>query len=311
MEHIQPPGDEQIAAVRAFNRFYTRQVGLLGESVLKGGFSLTEMRILYELAHRQCLTATELGGDLGLDAGYLSRILKKFAKQGLLERRASADDGRQFLLTLTGEGHRAFAPLDRASREQMADLLAPLLPHEREKLVSAMETIRRMLEPAADRQVSYILRPLRVGDLGWITHRQAILYHQEYGWNEDYEALAARILSEFVENFDPRHEVAWVAERNGEVAGSVFVVRDTAAVAKLRLLYVEPAARGLGIGRRLVGECIGFARAKGYEELTLWTNDVLVSARHLYQSVGFALVKEEKHHSFGKDLVGQTWTLRL
>jgi len=305
------PSEKQISAVREFNRFYTRQLGLLEEGLLKSEFSLTEARVLFELAHRESLTATSLGNELALDAGYLSRILRRFEERGLLTRQPSPTDGRQALLVLTEAGHQAFKPLNEASRDQVAGLLAALPLGERQKLVNAMKTIKRLMGTTPEPKLPYLLRPLRVGDLGWISHRQGVLYHEEYGWDETYEALVAQILSEFVRNFDPRREASWVAERDGEVVGSVFLVRQSDEIAKLRLLYVEPATRGLGIGRRLVDECIAFARSKGYRTLTLWTNDVLVSARRIYQAAGFRLVKEEPHHSFGKDLVGQTWDLDL
>ncbi|WP_163267867.1 bifunctional helix-turn-helix transcriptional regulator/GNAT family N-acetyltransferase [Chelativorans alearense] len=311
MQPIQPPSDKQIAAMRRFNRFYTRQIGVLEEGMYKSEFSLTEARVLFELAHRERLTASVLGNDLGLDAGYLSRMLKKFERRGLLKRQPSADDGRQSHLALTEEGRQAFEPLDRAARDLVEALLAPLPAADRETLTAAMRTVERLLGAAAERQVPYTLRPLRVGDIGWIVHRQGLLYHQEYGWDESYEALVAEILSAFVTDFDPRFEASWIAERDGGIVGSVFLVRASEETAKLRLLYVEPAARGLGLGRRLVDECIAFARARGYKRLTLWTNDILVSARRIYQAAGFRLEKEEPHHSFGKDLVGQTWTLDL
>lgn len=311
MNLIQSPSEQQIDAVRRFNRFYTRQIGVLEDGLYRSEFSLTEARVLFELAHRDGLTASALAGDLGLDEGYLSRMLKKFERRGLIERQPAADDGRRFHLGLTEAGRRAFEPLNRAARDLVADLLARLSLDEREKLTAAMGTIQRLLGPAPDTGPAYILRPLRAGDLGWIVHRQGLIYHHEYGWDETYEALAAQILSDFVRQFDPRREASWIAERDGEVVGSVFLVRESDTVAKLRLLYVEPAARGLGIGRRLVDECIGFARAKGYKAITLWTNDILVSARRIYQAAGFKLVKEEPHHSFGKDLVGQTWMLDL
>jgi len=302
---------DQIDAVRHFNRFYTRQLGLLDEGLLASAFSLTEARILFELAHHDQLTATALCADLGLDPGYLSRILKRFEEQGLLAREPHPDDARQVLLTLTPAGRRAFAPLDQGSRDQIAGLLGALAPGERDALIAAMQTIERSLTKTPEPQIPYILRPLRVGDVGWITHRQGLLYHQEYGWDETYEALVAKILSDFVQNFNSRREASWIAERAGQVVGSVFVVEQSETVAKLRLLYVEPAVRGLGIGRRLVDECISFARAKGYKTLTLWTNDVLVSARRIYEAAGFKLVEQEPHHSFGKDLIGQTWSLAL
>lgn len=311
MTEVSIPSNEQIADVRAFTRFYTRQIGLLEERLHKSAFSLTEARVLYELAHRNGLTATDLGRDLGLDAGYLSRLLKKFESRGFVTRAPSATDARQSVLSITEAGRKAFEPLDQASREDVAGLLGRLSAEHREAVVAAMQKLRRLLGQSREPATPYILRPLQVGDIGWIVHRQGVLYAREYGWDESYEALAAEILAGFVKSFDPEYENAWIAEREGEVVGSVFLMRKSAEVAKLRLLYVEPSARGLGIGRRLVDECIGFARAKGYKTLTLWTNDVLVSARRIYQAAGFQLTGEERHHSFGKDLVGQTWDLAL
>jgi DNA-binding MarR family transcriptional regulator/GNAT superfamily N-acetyltransferase len=302
--------DGAVSAVRRFNRFYTRQIGLLDERLLKSEFSLTESRVLYELAHRKGLNAADLARFLGLDTGYLSRILKKFEARGFLTRVPSSEDGRQTQLVMTEDGHAAFAPLNQASHQEIGAMLARLTAGEREALVRSMATVERLLGGEEPR-VPYILRPLRTGDIGWVIHRQGLLYAQEYGWDESYEVLVAEILSAFVKNFDPKAESSWIAEREGEVVGSVFLVRQSDEVAKLRLLYVEPSARGLGIGRRLVEECVAFARAKGYRTLTLWTNDILVSARRLYQSAGFTLVGEERHHSFGQDLVGQTWSLAL
>jgi DNA-binding MarR family transcriptional regulator/GNAT superfamily N-acetyltransferase len=310
-EKMQSPSAETVAAVRAFTRFYTRQIGLLDEGLHKSPYSLTEARVLYELAHRDGLTATDLGRDLGLDAGYLSRMLKKFEATGLIGRAAHAADARQSVIALTGKGRKAFAPLDEASHRQVAAFLDGLSRRESEELVSAMGTVRRLMGGSQQPSPSYVLRPLQVGDIGWITHRQGILYAQEYGWDGTYEALVAEILAAFVKNFDPEREAAWVAELDGEVVGSIFAVKKSETVAKLRLLYVEPSARGLGLGRRLVDECIAFARAKGYRTLTLWTNDVLASARRIYQAAGFVLAEEEKHHAFGKDLVGQNWNLDL
>ncbi|EHK58327.1 bifunctional helix-turn-helix transcriptional regulator/GNAT family N-acetyltransferase [Allomesorhizobium alhagi] len=311
MTEVSIPSNEQIADVRAFTRFYTRQIGLLEERLHKSAFSLTEARVLYELAHRNGLTATDLGRDLGLDAGYLSRLLKKFESRGFVTRAPSATDARQSVLSITEAGRKAFELLDQASREEVAGLLGRLSAEHREAVVAAMQKLRRLLGQSREPATPYILRPLQVGDIGWIVHRQGVLYAREYGWDESYEALAAEILAGFVKSFDPEYENAWIAEREGEVVGSVFLMRKSAEVAKLRLLYVEPSARGLGIGRRLVDECIAFARAKGYKTLTLWTNDVLVSARRIYQAAGFQLTGEERHHSFGKDLVGQTWDLAL
>jgi DNA-binding MarR family transcriptional regulator/GNAT superfamily N-acetyltransferase len=305
------PGKERIDAVRAFNRFYTRQIGLLDEGLLKSAFSLTEARVLYELAHRDGLVASDLVRDLGLDPGYVSRLLKKFGERGLVERAASEADARRSPIALTPAGREAFAPLNQDSHDQVRALLDRLAPADQERLVKAMRVVGDLLGERPEPKVPYILRPLQVGDIGWITHRQGLLYAQEYGWDETYEALVAEILGEFVKNFVPQWERSWIVEREGEVVGSVFVMRKSPKVAKLRLLYVEPSARGLGIGRRLVEECIAFSRGKGYRTLTLWTNDILGSARRIYQAAGFRLAGEERHHSFGKDLVGQTWNLEL
>lgn len=304
-------GKERIDAVRAFNRFYTRQIGLLDEGLLKSAFSLTEARVLYELAHRDGLTATDLTRDLGLDPGYVSRLLKKFERLRLVARSTLVSDARQSSITLTPSGRQAFAPLNQDSHDQVAALLDRLPALDQDRLVKAMQTVQRLLGEGAEPKVPYTLRPLQVGDIGWIVRRQGMLYAQDYGWDETYEALVAEILGAFIKSFDPKWERSWIAERQGEVVGSVFLVRKSDEVAKLRLLYVEPSARGLGIGKRLVEECIGFARARGYKTLTLWTNDILTAARHIYETAGFKLVEEERHHSFGKDLVGQNWNLEL
>jgi DNA-binding MarR family transcriptional regulator/GNAT superfamily N-acetyltransferase len=304
------PAEDRVERVRRFNRFYTRQIGLLNEGLLESEYSLTEVRVLYELAHRGPITAGALGQDLGLDPGYLSRILKKFGNRNLLEKSRSKDDRRQVFLSLTQTGRAAFEPLNRSSSDEIGRMLSSLSVNEQERLVQAMDVVERLIGGPAP-QVPCILRPHRVGDIGWITHRQGLLYAQEYGWDQTFEALVAEIAAAFVRNFDPEREGSWIAERDGGIAGSVFLVRHSDEVAKLRLLYVEPSARGLGIGRRLVDECIAFARAKGYRTLTLWTNDVLVAARKIYQAAGFRLIKEETHHSFGRDLVGQTWDLDL
>jgi len=309
-QHVRKT-DSHISSVRAFNRFYTRQLGLLDEGMLKTAFSLTEGRILYELAHRDGTTASDLARDLGIDNGYLSRVLAKFETGRLLSRTPSASDGRQVVLQLTGKGRKAFAPLDRASQEQTGAMLAPLKPSDRGELVRSMRIIQKHLGGAAEPTVPYVLRDLQSGDIGWIVHRQGILYAQEYGWDETFEGLVAEIAGAFLKNANPKMERCWIAEREGEIVGSVFLVCHSDALAKLRLLYVEPSARGCGIGRRLVDECIRFARGKGYNTLTLWTNDVLVSARRIYEAAGFKLVRQERHHSFGKDLVGQHWDLAL
>lgn len=303
--------NQTIESVRAFNRFYTRQIGLLDEGWLDSEFTLTECRVLYELAHRDKPTAAQIGASLALDAGYLSRILAKFERRKLVRRTASKQDTRVVHLTLTAAGRKAYAPLDAAAKVHVDGLLKPLDSRSVSALTAAMGVVQRVLSGSGVEKEPYRLRDPQPGDIGWIVHRQAILYHQEYGWDRTYEALVAEILGAFLKNFDATRERAWIAERDGQVIGSVFLVRGGDDVARLRLLYVEPAARGLGVGSKLVDECIRFARAKGYRKLTLWTNDVLVSARRIYQAAGFELVREEKHHSFGKDLVGQTWDLDL
>ena len=311
MTELSAPLDDQVLAVRDFNRFYTRQIGLLEEGMLKSEFSLTEVRVLYELANRSGLTATQLGHELGLDAGYLSRILSKFEKRGMLARTPSATDARRSEITLTAAGRTAYEPLNIESHSHIKALLEPLATRDRNELVDAMNSIRTLLDDKEPAKVPYILRPHQPGDMGWVVHRQAMLYSREYGWDDSFEALVAEIASDFLKNFDPKRERCWIAEKDGIIVGSVFVVRHSDGIAKLRMLYVDQAARGLGIGGRLVDECIRFARGRGYRTLTLWTNDVLTSARRLYEAAGFTLVSEEKHHSFGKDLVGQNWDLAL
>ncbi|HVR43690.1 MAG TPA: helix-turn-helix domain-containing GNAT family N-acetyltransferase [Thermoanaerobaculia bacterium] len=303
----------RIESVRRFARFYTRQIGLLQEGLLRTPFSLTEARVIYELAHRERTTASHLCQELGLDPGYLSRLMRGFEQRGLLERRPSESDGRQQLLALTEAGREAFATLDAASRGQVATLLGGLSEGEQQRLVGSMRTIETLLGAPPEHREPYIVRPHRPGDMGWVVQRHGELYHREYGWDERFEALVAEIVARFIQDFEPRGERCWIAEKDGERVGSVFVVRhpDREGVAKLRLLLVEPAARGLGIGRRLVQECTRFARDAGYHTLTLWTNDVLHAARHIYEAEGYQLVREERHHSYGHDLVGQTWELAL
>jgi DNA-binding MarR family transcriptional regulator/GNAT superfamily N-acetyltransferase len=300
----------RVEAVRRFTRFYTRQIGVLHEGLLNSPFSLAEARVLYELAHRDMPTAAELGTELGLDAGYLSRILRGFVKNGLLAKTPSEQDGRQRFLALTAKGRKAFAPLDRRSRDEVGAMLADLAPAEQARLIEAMRTVETLLGRKTA-PPAYVLRPHRPGDIGWVIHRHAALYAQEYGWDESFEALVAEIGAKFIRDFDIRRERCWIAERDGDIVGSVFLVKQSDTVAKLRLLIVEPAARGLGIGHRLVDECIRFARQAGYRQLTLWTNDILVAARRIYEAAGFRLVLEEKHRSFGHDLVGQNWELDL
>jgi DNA-binding MarR family transcriptional regulator/N-acetylglutamate synthase-like GNAT family acetyltransferase len=303
--------DRRVGEVRRFNRFWTRQIGVLREGYLESPFSLTEVRVLYELAHREETTAGELGEELGLDAGYLSRILSGFQKHGLIRKRPSEADGRRRLLRLTERGREAFAPLEARSRSEIGAMLGGMSIAGQELLVEAMRAIERLLSFRPDPAVPYLLRPPQPGDMGWVVHRHGVLYAREYGWDERFEALVAGIVAKFIQQYDPRVERCWIAERDGEVVGCVFLVRESEEVAKLRLLLVEPEARGLGIGSRLVEECIRFARQAGYLKITLWTNDVLNSARRIYEAMGFQLVHEKPHRSFGHDLVGQTWELML
>ena len=305
------PLSQRVAAVRRFNRLYTKQIGVLDERFLHSPFSLTAARVLYELAQRDETTATELRRELGLDAGYLSRILQGFARRRLINRKRAYQDARQSLLRLSGAGRRAFARLDAESHAEVATLLERLPGAEQHRLVAAMETIAALLGAAPERRVPYVLRPHRPGDMGWVVSRHGELYAREYGWDEQFEALVADIVATFIKQYDPKRERCWIAERDGENVGSVFLVKESETVARLRLLLVEPQARGLGIGDRLVDECIRFARRAGYRKMTLWTNSVLDAARHIYERAGFQLVREEPHHSFGHDLIGQTWDLDL
>jgi DNA-binding MarR family transcriptional regulator/GNAT superfamily N-acetyltransferase len=304
--------EERVVAVRRFNRFYTRKIGVLHEGLLGSPMSLTEGRVLYELAQRGSATASQLAGELGLDSGYLSRILAGFEKRGMLEKRPSVEDARQLILGLTDQGREMFATINARSHDEIDELLRPISDTDQARLITALATVETVLGGAQKAGApSYILRTHQPGDIGWIIHRHAVLYAEEYGWDETFEALVAKIAAAFIDNFDHRRERCWIAERDGEIVGSVLLVKDAAEVAKLRLLYVEREARGLGIGSRLVAECIGFARRSGYRRLTLWTNDILVSARRIYEAAGFSLVREEPHHSFSRDLVGQYWELPL
>jgi len=303
--------EARVEAVRRFNRFYTRRIGVLQEGLLQSPFSLAEARVLYEVAHRDRPTAAELGKELGLDAGYLSRILRGLRKRGLVDRRPSAADGRTKLLALTRRGKAAFATLDERSRREIGAMLAALPPRGQSRLGEAMGAIEELLGGARRAAVPYLLRSHQPGDMGWVVHRHGVLYAQEYGWDERFEGLVAEIVARFVKRFDPKRERCWIAEQDGEIVGSVFLVKQSRTVARLRLMLVEPKARGMGIGTRLVGECVRFARQAGYRKITLWTNSVLRAARHIYEQSGFRLVHEEPHTSFGHDLVGETWDLRL
>lgn len=300
-----------VDAVRAFNRFYTRRLGLLDERHLKSDLTLAEVRVLYELAHGALDSPGKLARSLGLDAGYVSRLVMSLERRGMVSRAASGVDARRSVLALTAVGRKTIARLEKTTREHLTTLLADVPLDRRDRLVGSMRAIEDALTPAVDAAGTVVLREPRPGDLGWVLHRQAVLYAEEYGWDWTYEGLVAGILGRFVADFQPAFERCWIAERAGAVVGSVFIVRKSVRVAQLRLLYVEPSARGAGIGRQLVDACIAFARAKGYRRLTLWTNDVLVSARRIYVAAGFTLSKEERHRSFGKDLVGQNWDLDL
>jgi len=304
-----------VSQVRSFNRFYTRQIGVLQEGLLRSPFSLTEVRVLYELAHRSQLTAGALCAELGLDAGYLSRTLRAFERRGLIVRKPSKADGRQSLLTLTSKAQRVFAPLEARSNEQVASMLAKLSQPQRKRLVDAMHVVENLLgneASAVQGRATYLLRPHQPGDMGWVVHRHGVLYSQEYGYDEGFEALVAEIAAEFIQNLDPKRERCWIAEKDGEIVGSVFLVQKSRTISKLRLLLVEPSARGLGIGRGLVAECVRFARQVGYRRMMLWTQSELKAARHLYQEAGFQLVKKEAHQSWGReDLVSETWELKL
>jgi len=301
---------EQVSAIRAFNRFYTRKIGVL-DGMASSPFSLAEARVLYELVHREQPTATDIRKELGLDAGYMSRILRDFERRKLVRREQSKTDERQRFLSLTTKGRKAFVPLDERSNRDIAAMLTELSPSERNQLVDAAQMVRKLLGDRAEAKTPYLLRPHQPGDMGWIVHRQAILYAEEYGWDGTYEALAAEIVAQFIKNYDPKYEHAWVAEKDGKRVGAVFVAKESEEIAKLRLLHVEREARGLGIGTRLVEECIRFARQAGYQKMTLWTQSILRAARNIYKKAGFEVVHEEKHHSFGKDLTAETWELNL
>jgi len=299
-----------VSAIRGFNRFYTRKIGVV-DGVASSPFSLAEARVLYELAHREQPTATDIRKELGLDAGYMSRILRGFERRKLVTREQSKTDERQRFLSLTAKGRKAFAPLDERSNRDVAAMLEKLSPRERKQLLDAVQTVGRLLGDKAEPRTPYLLRQHQPGDMGWIVHRQAILYAEEYGWDGTYEALAAEIVAQFIKNYDPKCERCWIAEKDGERVGAVFVAKASDQTAKLRLLHVEPEARGLGIGKRLVDECVRFARQAGYQKMALWTQSILHAARHLYKQAGFRIVREEQHRSFGKDLTAETWELDL
>jgi len=316
-EPVQSTTSARVAAVRKFNRFYTRLVGALDEGHLHTPFSLTEGRVLYELAHRDALTASDIVDALSLDAGYVSRLLRSFERRKLVKRTRSAADRRESHLSLTAAGRAAFRTLDQLASADVARLLDTIDEDGQRRLIDAMTSITTLLgaelHTTANVGPAYILRPPRSGDLGWVVQRHGELYAREYGWNVRMEALVARVVADYVDHHDPERERCWIAERDGVNVGSVFLTRDATrdGVAKLRLLLVEPSARGLGIGRRLVDECTRFARDAGYHTISLWTNSVLTSARKIYAAAGYRIVSEEKHERFGKKLVAETWELRL
>lgn len=306
-----PGVEHHVAALRRFNRFYTQRIGVLREGWGSSSFSLTQARILYELSKRDQPTATELAGDLGLDPGYLSRILRDFEAAGLIRRQTSPTDGRRSHLSITERGRKRFAPIEAHSDLEVRRLIDPLPPGARSKLVDAAQTIQQVLAPDTQRKPTVSLRQPQPGDMGWIVSRHAVLYAQEYDWGDPFEGLCAQIVADFVNNFDDQRERCWIAEVNGENAGCVMLVKDSDEVARLRLLLVEPSARGLGIGGRLVDECVQFARTAGYRRITLWTHSILLPARHLYQQAGFQLTSSEPRQSWGQDVVSEIWDLAL
>jgi DNA-binding MarR family transcriptional regulator/GNAT superfamily N-acetyltransferase len=303
--------DDQIAVVRAFHRFYTRKLGVLGQHLMKSPFSLSEARVLYELAHREDLAAKEIGIELGLDPGYLSRIIQSFDENGLITRKPLPADRRQYRLSLTAKGRQAFARLDRSSHDDVADMLAALPRGDGKRLIEAMAVIERLLGATGVSPPPAILREPRPGDMGWVVQSHGSLYASEYGFDGSFEGLVAEIAAKYLASFDASRERCWIADIDGAQVGSVFLVRHTDEVAKLRLLLVDPAGRGQGLGTRLVGECIAFAQACGYRKITLWTQSILLAARKIYQDAGFVLVATEPHRSFGQSLIGETWELEL
>jgi len=303
--------DERIAAFRGFNRFYTQKIGALENGYLQSPFSLAEARVLYEVAQRGETTASELSASLGLDMGYLSRMLSKLQEEEFIKRAPAEQDGRQRLIQVTSKGREAVQALDSRSHDQVGALLAELTAPQQANVLQAMSQIRRTLGDSPTSNEPYLIRTHRTGDLSWIAYRHAVLYSQEYGWNQGFEALILEITANFLKNYDPKAERCWVAERSGEILGCVMLVKQTKRVAKLRLLLVEPSARGLGIGKRLVEECIHFARETGYEKMVLWTHSNLTAARGIYQKAGFQLVGTDSHEDFGLPVTAETWEMAL
>lgn len=303
---------DQVSAVRRFNRFYTRQIGVLEEHLLGSQFSLTEVRVLYEIANRQNSTAKDLCTELGLDRGYVSRMLQTFQEHAWIKVVTSPDDRRRQFLSLTAKGHNVFDPLDRRSSEEVAALITKLSPSQQKKMLAGIRDIESALAPTKTRTAPFTVRQHRPGDMGWVVQRHGELYWQEYHYDERFEALVAEIVAEFIQKLDPSCERCWIAEREGERVGSIFLVKKSASIAKLRLLLVEPSARGLGIGKRLVSECVDFAKHAGYKKVLLWTQSELDAARAIYKSAGFERIAEERHDSWSrKNLVAETWELKF
>ena len=306
-----PTFESQIAAIRGFSRFYTRKLGIIEPKLLASPWTLQEARIIYEIAQHDSCTATDLVQTLGLDAGFLSRTLQALQRRQIVARKPSKADRRANELALTAKGRAAFAELERRSRDEVGALLAGLDDRERSAIVHAMSVIEQVLAPPAQKPAGFLLRSHHPGDIGWIVSRHGAIYAQEYGWDISFEALAAEITAQFLKSYNPAREQCWIAEIGGEPVGSIFLVRASDDVAKIRLLLVEKKARGLGVGRALVEQCLRFAKDAGYSSITLWTQSILVAARGIYRGAGFQCIKQEKHHSFGVDLVGETWEREL
>jgi DNA-binding MarR family transcriptional regulator/GNAT superfamily N-acetyltransferase len=302
---------EKAETLRGFNRFYTQFIGVLSDGMLGSPYTLSEARVIFEIGRLEETTARELRGLLKMDSGYLSRILKRLHGAGLITREPAPADRRQRLLRLSGDGYNAYRYLVTRSQEQFEGVLQKLTSEDQSRLLGSMQTILGILSPKSSSTTPFVLRPHHSGDIGWVVFRHGAVYAEEHGWNEEFEALVARIMADFLESYDPRYERSWIAERDGDRVGSVFVVRKTEEIARLRLLLVEPKARGQGLGRKLVEECVGFSRRAGYLKLQLWTQNILHSARRIYEHSGFRLVAQEKHRSFGHDLLGETWELDL
>jgi DNA-binding MarR family transcriptional regulator/predicted GNAT family acetyltransferase len=313
MPSVRQQHERRIAAVRSFNRFYTRQIGVLRKNFLDSPYTLGEARVLYEIGRRRLPTASDVGRALGLDAGYLSRVLRNFEKSGLIERTASAQDARRSYLALTMRGKKAMASLDSRSQRDVSDMLGKLEAADQGRLMAAMNTIETLLDGDHEeaRQSGYTLRVPRTGDFGWIVQRHAQLYAQEYQWKEPFEGVCAQIAADFANKFDPKYERCWIAEMNGENVGCVMLAKETPVVARLRLLLVDPKARGLGLGARLTDECVRFARRAGYRKITLWTHSILTAARHVYAKAGFKLIRSEERISFGQPVVSEDWEMIL